>query len=186
MTQAVPLEAAGMVFRRCRSLPERRAVGRLLAGRGSLLAGGGVAGADLFGLWDLTAPAGEALAGAAATGPLEDGGDVVLRGIAVAPGAGHRGLGRRLICEVADRCRARCAARLVARPTGRAGPTAALLRSAGFSGGRSSLRPPWTSDGGISLSWADREMPGDHDPAARLARSHPPGAPPARGLSEGG
>lgn len=119
MTQALPPEAAGMVFRRCRSPSEQRAVGGLLAGRGSPLAERGVAGTDLFGLWDLTAPAGEALAGAAATGPLGDGGEVQLRGIAVAAGAGHQGLGRRLVCEVADSLRARGAARLVARPAGR-------------------------------------------------------------------
>ena len=101
-------------------------------GAGIPLAEHGVAGTDLFGLWDLTAPAGEALAGAAATGPLGDGGEVQLRGIAVAAGAGHRGLDRRLVCEVADSLRARGAARLVARPAGGAGPAPALLRSAGF------------------------------------------------------
>jgi ribosomal protein S18 acetylase RimI-like enzyme len=132
MTRALPPEAAGMVFRKCRSPWERRAVGRLLAGRGIPLAGRGAAGTDLFGLWDLTAPDGEALAGAAATGPLGNGGEVQLRGIAVAAGAGHRGLGRRLVCEVADSLRARGAARLAARPSGGAGPTVALLRSAGF------------------------------------------------------
>src|SRR5580704_9682907 len=62
MNQALPSEAAGMVFRRCRSWSERRAVGRLLAERGSPQDEPGVADADLFGLWDLTAPAGEALA----------------------------------------------------------------------------------------------------------------------------
>src|SRR6516162_3307279 len=56
MTQALPPEAAGMVFRRCRSLTERRAAGRLLAGRDWSLAERGVAGTDLFGLWDPTAP----------------------------------------------------------------------------------------------------------------------------------
>jgi ribosomal protein S18 acetylase RimI-like enzyme len=104
----------------------------LLAGRGIPLAERGVAGTDLFGLWDLTAPAGEALAGAAATGPLGDGGDVQLRGIAVVARAGHQGLEGRLVCEVADSWRARGAARLVARPTDGAGPAPGLLRSAGF------------------------------------------------------
>ena len=132
MTQGLSPEAAGMVFRRCRSPLEQRAVGRLLAGRGIPLAERGVAGTDLFGLWDLTAPAGEALAGAAATGPLGHGGEVQLRGIAVAAGARHQGLERRLVCEVADSVRARGAARLVARPADGAGPTPALLRSAGF------------------------------------------------------
>ena len=128
MTQALPPEAAGIVFRRCRSPSEQRAAGRLLGERG----GPGVAGSDLFGLWDLTAPAGQALAGAAAIGPLGDGGEVQLRGIAVTAVEGHRGLGRRLVCEVADSLRARGAARLVARPAGGAGPTLALLRNAGF------------------------------------------------------
>ena len=164
MTQALPPEAAGMVFRKCRSPSERRAVGRLLAGRGIPLAGRGVAGTDLFGLWDLTAPAGEALAGAAATGPLGDGGEVQLRGIAVAAGAGHRGLGRRLVCEVADSLRARGAARLAARRAGGAGPTVALLRSAGFvpaGGGRapaqvSAPRTGVPADG--EASWWELEL----------------------------
>jgi ribosomal protein S18 acetylase RimI-like enzyme len=132
MAQALPPEAAGMVFRRCRSPSERRAAGRLLAGRGIPVAERGGAGTDLFGLWDLTAPAGEALVAAAATGPVGDGGEVQLRGIAVAAGAGRQGLGRRLVCEVADSMRARGAARLVARPAGGAGATPGLLRSAGF------------------------------------------------------
>jgi len=132
MARALPPEAAGMVFRRCRSSSERQAAGRLLAERGSPQDERGVVGTDLFGLWDLTAPAGEALAGAAAIGPLGDGGEVQLRGIAVAAAAGHRGLDRRLVCEVADSLRARGAARLVARPGGGAGPTPGLLRSAGF------------------------------------------------------
>ena len=132
MTQGLSPEAAGMVFRRCRSLLEQRAVGRLLAGRGIPLAERGIAGTDLFGLWDLTAPAGAALAGAAATGPLGDGGEVQLRGIAVAAGKGHQGLERRLVCGVADSLGALGAARMVARPADGAGPTVALLRSAGF------------------------------------------------------
>ena len=132
MNQALPSEAAGMVFRRCRSRSERRAVGRLLAERGSPQDEPGVADADLFGLWDLTAPAGQALAGAAAIGPLGDGGEVQLRGIAVTAVEGHRGLDRRLVCEVADSLRARGAARLVARPAGGAGATPGLLRSVGF------------------------------------------------------
>jgi ribosomal protein S18 acetylase RimI-like enzyme len=132
MNQALPSEAAGMVFRRCRSPSERRAVGRLLAERGSPQDEPGVADADLFGLWDLTAPAGQALAGAAAIGPLGDGGQVQLRGIAVTAVEGHRGLDRRLVCEVADSLRARGAASLVARSAGGAGPAPGLLRSAGF------------------------------------------------------
>ena len=164
MTQALPPEAAGMVFRRCRSPSEQRAAGRLLAERGIPLAEGDVAGTDLFGLWDLTAAAGEALAAAAATGPPEDGGEVQLRGIAVAAGAGHRGLGRRLVCEVADSLRAQGAARLVARSAGGAGLTVALLRSAGFvpAGGghaRAQVSAPRTGvPGGGEASWWELEL----------------------------
>ena len=164
MTQALPPEAAGIVFRRCRSPSEQRAAGRLLGERGIPLAGPGVAGTDLFGLWDLTAPAGEALAGAAATGPRGDGGEVQLRGIAVAAGAGHRGLDRRLVCEVADSLRARGAARLVARPPDGAGLTVALLRSAGFvpAGGghaRAQVSAPRTGvPGDGESSWWELEL----------------------------
>jgi hypothetical protein len=56
MTQALPPEAAGIVFRSCRSRSEQRAAGRLLAERGIAQAERGIAGTDLFGLWDLTAP----------------------------------------------------------------------------------------------------------------------------------
>ena len=163
MTQALPPEAAGMVFRRCRSPSEQRAAGRLLAERGIPQAEGDVAGTDLFGLWDLTAPAGEALAAAAATGPLGDGGEVQLRGIAAA-GAGHRGLDVRLVCEVADSLRARGAARLVARSAGGAGLTLALLRSAGFvpAGGghaRAQVSAPRTGvPGDGEASWWELEL----------------------------
>ena len=165
MTQAVPPpEAAGMVFRKCRSPLEQRAAGRLLAGRGIPLAELGVAGTYLFGLWDLTAPAGEALAGAAATGPLGDGGEVMLRGIAVAAGAGHRGLEGRLVCGVADCWRARGAARLVARQAGGAGPAPGVLRSAGFvpaGTGRASAEvsaPPAGVPAGGGGGWWELEL----------------------------
>jgi GNAT superfamily N-acetyltransferase len=164
MTQALPPEAAGMVFRRCRSLSEQRAAGKLLAGRGIPLAERGVADADLFGLWDLTAPAGEALAGAAATGPLGEGGEVQLRGIAVAAGEWRQGLEGRLVSEVADSWRARGAARLVARPAAGAGPTPALLRSAGFvpaGVGRASARvsaPRTGAAAGGEGSWWELEL----------------------------
>jgi len=121
-----------MVFRKCRSRSERRAVGRLLAERGCPLGERGVAGADLFGLWDLTAPAGEALAGAAAAGPVGDGGGCGCGASWWRPVSGTQGLEGRLLSEVADSLRAQGAARLVARPAGGAGPTPGLLRSAGF------------------------------------------------------
>jgi len=164
MTQALPAEAAGLVFRQCRLPSEQRAAGGLLAERGITLAELGVAGTDLFGLWDLTAPAGEALAAAAATGPLGDGGEVQLRGIAVGGGAGDQGLGRRLVCEVADSLRARGAARLMARRADGAGLTLALLRSAGFApagGGhaRAQLSAPRTGvPGDGEASWWELEL----------------------------
>jgi hypothetical protein len=163
MTQGLSPEAAGMVFRRCRSPLEQRAVGRLLAERGIPLAERGVVGTDLSGLWDLTAPAGEALVAAAAAGPLGDGGEVWLRGIAVAAGAGHQGLDRRLVCEVADSWRARGAARLVARPADGAGHTVALLRSAGFApagAGRAPTRvsAPRTGAPASEGSWWELEL----------------------------
>jgi hypothetical protein len=132
MSQALPPDAAGIVFRSCRSPLDKRTAGKLLAEWGIPEAERGVASTDLFGLWDLTAPAGESLLAAAATGPLGDGGDVELRGIAMVAADEHHGLDRRLVCEVADSLRARGAARLVARPTGRAGPAPGLLRGAGF------------------------------------------------------
>jgi ribosomal protein S18 acetylase RimI-like enzyme len=164
MTQALPPEPAGMVFRRCRSPSERRAAGGLLAERGIAVAERGGAGTDLFGLWDLTAPAREALVAVAAAGPLGDGGEVQLRGIAVAAGARHRGLGRRLVCEVADNWRARGAARLVARPAPGAGPTPGLLRSAGFvpaGAGRAPAHagaPRTGAPAGDEASWWELEL----------------------------
>ena len=50
----------------------------------------------------------------------------------MAAGKGHQGLERRLVCGVADSLRALGAARMVARQADGAGPTVALLRSAGF------------------------------------------------------
>ena len=86
----------------------------------------------LYGLWDLTAPNGDGLVGVAATQPLDDAGSVELCGIAIRADLRRRGLGRRLVTEVADASRAEGGARLVARLKGDHRPAAALLMRAGF------------------------------------------------------
>lgn len=123
--------ASGIMFRGCRSESEQQAAGRLLAG-GTALITRYASGVELFGLWDLTAAPEESLVGAAATRPLDDDGTVGLCGIAVATGLRRRGLGGRLVCEVADVLRRQGVACLVDElPTG--GPAAvALLRRCGF------------------------------------------------------
>jgi ribosomal protein S18 acetylase RimI-like enzyme len=57
---------------------------------------------------------------------------VQLSAIAVKTGLRRLGLGRRLICEVADALRTQGAAHLVAGPAGGDDPMPALLRSTGF------------------------------------------------------
>jgi ribosomal protein S18 acetylase RimI-like enzyme len=122
----------GIVFRRVRSTSERQAAAMLLADSGMPPAPDrGPDGTVLFALWDLAAPAGEALVGVAATRPL-DAGAVELCGIAIRVGLRRRGLGRRLLAEVADALRADGAQRLLARPAGGQSPAAALLARAGF------------------------------------------------------
>ena len=86
----------------------------------------------LYGLWDLATATGEELVGVAATQPHDDTGTVELRGIAIRGGLRRRGLGRRLVSEVADAWRATGAARLVARLADDQRPAAALLARAGF------------------------------------------------------
>jgi GNAT superfamily N-acetyltransferase len=77
---------------------------------------------------------GEGLVGAAATRPLDDAvaGSVELCGIAIHANLRRRGLGLRLVTEVADALRAEGAVRLVARLQGDHQPAAALLARAGF------------------------------------------------------
>lgn len=129
-----PLRAlTGIVFRRLRSPSERSAARRLLVGSGVPPAAIRSAGDTvLYGLWDLAAPNGEGLVGVAATQPLDDTGTVELRGIAIRGGLRRRGLGRRLVSEVADAWRAEGSARLVARLADDQRPAAALLARAGF------------------------------------------------------
>jgi ribosomal protein S18 acetylase RimI-like enzyme len=122
----------GIVFRSIRSPSEREAAARLLADSNVPPAAVRMAGDTvLFGLWDLAAPDGEGLIGVAATQPLDDG-SVELCGIAIRAGLRRRGLGRRLVAEVADASRAEGAACLTARLEGDHGPAAALLAQAGF------------------------------------------------------
>jgi ribosomal protein S18 acetylase RimI-like enzyme len=124
--------ATGIVFRRVRSSWEREAAARLLADSGApALAAGSLGGTVLFGLWDLAAPDMGALVGVAATRPL-DAAAVELCTIAVRAGLRRRGLGRRLLAEVADALRADGAERLVAGCADAQSPVAALLARAGF------------------------------------------------------
>ena len=123
----------GIVFRRLRSPSEREAARSLLVDSGVPPAAvHSRSDTVLYGLWDLAAPNGEGLVGVAATQPLDDTGTVELRGIAIRGGLRRRGLGRRLVSEVADAWRATGAARLVARLDGDHRPAAALLARAGF------------------------------------------------------
>lgn len=125
----------GIVFRRLWSPSEREAAGRLLADSGiPATAVRGRGDTVLYGLWDLAAKTGEELVGAAATRPLDDSGagSVELCGIAIRADLRRRGLGLRLVTEVADALRAEGAARLVTRLDGDPRPAAALLTRAGF------------------------------------------------------
>lgn len=123
----------GVVFRRLRSPAEREAAHRLLADGGARQGPVRTPGqAVLFGLWDLAAPNGEGLVAVAATHRLDDAGSVELRGIVVRADLRRRGLGRRLVGEVADALRAQGAALLVVRLEGDHRPAAALLTRAGF------------------------------------------------------
>jgi GNAT superfamily N-acetyltransferase len=123
----------GLVFRRLRSPSEHEAAGRLLADSGVAPAAIRSAGeTELYGLWDLAAPNGDGLVGVAATRPPDDAGSVELCAIAIRAGLRRRGLGRRLVTEVADALRAEGAARLAARLAGDHREAAALLARAGF------------------------------------------------------
>jgi ribosomal protein S18 acetylase RimI-like enzyme len=132
MNPASRRPVTGIVFRRAQSPSEREAASRLLVDSGVPAATvRSLADAVLFGLWDLAAPDVEALVGVAATRPL-DAGAVELCGIAVRAGLRRRGLGQRLLAEVADALRADGAERLVARSPDAHSPAAALLARAGL------------------------------------------------------
>jgi GNAT superfamily N-acetyltransferase len=123
----------GIVFRRLRTPTEWEAARRLLADSGVPPAAVRDAGETvLYGLWDLAAPNEEGLVGVAATQPPDEAGSVELYGFAVRASLRRRGLGGRLVAEVADVSRSEGAARLVARLGGDDGPAAILLARAGF------------------------------------------------------
>jgi GNAT superfamily N-acetyltransferase len=123
----------GIVFRRLRSRSEREAAVRLLADSGVPAAAvRGAGGTVLYGLWDLAASDGEGLVGVAVTRPPDATGSVELCAIAIRAGLRRRGLGLRLVGEVADALRAEGAARLAARLKGGQRPAAALLARAGL------------------------------------------------------
>ena len=125
----------GIVFRRLRSRSEREAAVRLLADSGVPPAAVRSSGETvLYGLWDLAASDGEGLVGVAATQPPDATGSVELCAIAIRAGLRRRGLGVRLVSEVADALRAEGAARLAARLKGDQRPAAALLARAGLVG----------------------------------------------------
>jgi ribosomal protein S18 acetylase RimI-like enzyme len=133
MRQGPPEPVTGIVFRSVRSPSEREAASRLLADSSVPPAAIRSAGDTvLYGLWDLAAPAGEGLVGVAVTQPPDDAGSVELCRIAIRVDLRRRGLGLRLVTEVADALRAEGAARLVARLAGDHGPAAGLLARAGF------------------------------------------------------
>lgn len=144
----------GIVFRRLQSAGEHGAAERMLAdGGASAPTVQGQSGRVLFGLWDLAASDSQALVAAAATRPL-DAGSVELCGIVVRASLRRRGLGRRLVNEVADVLRAEGAERLVARPERGQCPAAPLLAQAGFTA---------ASDGGgappgVRLGWRYLEL----------------------------
>ena len=145
----------GIVFRRLRSAGERGAAERMLADGGAPAPiVQGQSGVVLFGLWDLAASDSRALVAAAATRPLDAGGSVELCGVVVRASLRRRGLGRRLVNEVADVLRSEGAERLVARPERGRCPAASLLARAGFvaaiGGGDA---PP-----GVGLGWRYLEL----------------------------
>ena len=135
---------AGIVFRRLDADPERRQAARLLPDCGL---DDHDARCVWYGLCDLTATTPSALAGAAvvccvdATTADALAGVAVVRcvdattarlcGLAVAAGHHDRQLGRRLVCEVADRLRASGVEQITAPPV-RDRRVAALLARVGF------------------------------------------------------
>jgi ribosomal protein S18 acetylase RimI-like enzyme len=133
MDPVPPDPVTAIVFRSIQSPPERSAARRLMADSGIPPAAIPNAGDTvLYGLWDLATQTGEGLVGVAATQPSDAAGSVELCGIAIRADLRHRGLGRRLVTEVANALRAEGATRLAARLESDHGPMAALLMRAGF------------------------------------------------------
>jgi GNAT superfamily N-acetyltransferase len=121
---------AGIVFRRLRTEAERALALSLLAAGGRSLPAGRASGVTWFGLWDLAAAEGVALIGAAATRPVTAA-TAELCALAVPAAVPWRGLGDRLLREVADTLRAHGVERMVARLEGDDGRRA-MLRDAGL------------------------------------------------------
>jgi GNAT superfamily N-acetyltransferase len=121
---------AGIVFRRLHTDAERALARSLLAAGGRPWPGGRASGLAWFGLWDLAAAEEVALLGAAATRPVTAA-TAELCALAVPAEPPWRGLGDRLLREVADTLRAQGVERLVARLEGDDGRLA-LLRDAGL------------------------------------------------------
>ena len=119
--------SAGIVFRRLDGEPERRQAARLLS---DCPLDDHDSTCEWYGLCDLTATTASALAGVAVFRGV-DSATAQLCGLAVSAAHGDASLGRRLVCEVADRLRASGVEQLIAPPTlGRR--AAALLAQVGL------------------------------------------------------
>jgi GNAT superfamily N-acetyltransferase len=127
MAPTQPGSTAGIVFRRLDAADERRRAGPLLAARGLHPDDPACA---WYGLCDLTVAETDGLAGVVVVCPV-DATTVQLCGLAVSGRYRGRGLGWRLLCEVADRLRASGVEQIVAPPVAGRG-VAALLARAGF------------------------------------------------------
>ncbi len=135
-----PESEAGIVFRRLDGADERQRTGPLLAACGLHPHGPDCV---RYGLCDLTVAETDGLAGVVVvcpTGPAT----VQLCGLAVSDHYRGRGLGWRLLCEVADRLRASGTGQIVVPPV----PdrrVAALLARAGFVAPRQGHAAGWLS-----------------------------------------
>ncbi len=130
---------AGVVFRRLYEGTECVLAAQLIAACGLQAPPAGTGPIAWFGLWDLAAAGGERLVGAAVAGQV--GAETVrLYAVAVPPAQRRRGVGQRMVREVADALRSDGSAWLVAGPV--TGNVAArrLLHAAGFRPTRSSAQ----------------------------------------------
>ena len=127
MALTQPGSTAGIVFRRLDAADERRRAGPLLAARGLHPDDPACA---WYGLCDLTVAETDGLAGVVVVCPV-DATTVRLCGLAVSGRYRGRGLGWRLLGEVADRLRASGVEQMVTAPVPDRGITALLAR-AGF------------------------------------------------------
>ncbi len=131
---------AGIVFRRLDAADGRRLAGPLLAAGGLHPHGPACV---WYALCDLTEAEADGLAGVAMVCPMDDA-TVRLCGLAVSGRYRGRGLGWRLLCEVADRLRASGVEQIVAEPVPDHG-VAVLLTRAGFVTLRQGHRAGWLS-----------------------------------------